>query len=484
MRTARTQTWVHPHPAAIILYSFKQVLLLLVPIVRALFSFQDGFAAWNDYMWVDLLAIFGMFGIGYMRYLATGYQVRRQGVCYKSGLLFHRRGYIPFREISVLICEKRLWFRPVRYCTVYLDTDAGGSGEADFTINLSYRQADALVKQVQSVCRNPQAVRRVCHASWWEVLFLSFLCSDSLSGILFLSAAISGLGDLVSMDIQALIRENFNQLIRLANLLAINIPPIAAWIAYIMMITWGASFLVHAVGNLRFTVSRQDDELCVHSGIFSHYDHVIKVSKINRIEIRQTLMTKLIGLQSVFVQCCGYGKISNNLSVLLPAGTTHNIEKRLAFLLPEYTFPEREIKPKKAYLGRFLNPPIWIIIGLTVLFTFLIWLLPGLASTLKFIGGASLLPAVWFLVVKIASYYHTGISRSGDHLTLRYTYGYRFLTTTVTAEKISRIQLNQSIFQKFTGGCDVLIYTRAEKHNHIRVPSMNKREAMELFGCC
>ena len=168
--------------------------------------------------------------------------------------------------------------------------------------------------------------------------------------------------------------------------------------------------------------------------------------------------------------------------MLLPAGTRNSTQQRLSFLLPEYAFPEREIKPKKAYLGRFLTPPIWIIIGVAVLFPFLVWLLPSLASTLKFIGGASMLPAVWFLIVKIASYCHTGISRSGDHLTLRYTFGYRFLTTTVKMEKISRIQINQSLFQKFTNGCDVLIYTRAEKHNHIRVPSMNKKEAMELFG--
>lgn len=312
-------TWIHPHPAAILLYSFRQVLLLSIPIVRAVVSLPfGGMDSWDDYLWVDLLAVCGMFALGFLRYLTTGIRIERQGIAYRSGLLVHRQGYIPFAQISVLVCEQKFWFRPIGYCTVYLDTDAGRAQSADFSLNLSKRRAEKLIGQVQSVCRNPDAVKRVCRASWWEVLFLSFISSDSLSGILFLSAAISGLGDFVSTDFQAIIRANFEQFIRLVNLLAIRIPPIAAWIAYILMITWGISFLVHVMRNLHFTVSRQDEELYVSSGVLSVYRHYIQTSKINRIEIRQTLLTKLIGVQSVFVQSCGYGKIKNSLSVLLP----------------------------------------------------------------------------------------------------------------------------------------------------------------------
>ncbi len=483
MRTKPSGTWVHPHPAAILLYSLRQVLLLLIPIVRAFFSIlEQGWSGWNEMIWVDLLAIGMMFLVGFLRYLAAGYQIKGQGIAYKSGLIFHKRGYIPFSQISVTVIKRSIWFRPLQYCSVYIDTDAGGSRSCDFAIDLSLKQADALNQAIRSVCRDAGAVRRICRSSAWEILFLSFLASDSLSGILFLSAAISGLGDFLSVDIAGLIRNNFRHLYRLASIIAGSIPPAAAWAAYILLLSWFVSFAVHAVSHLRFTALRKDDELKVKSGVFSKYVHIMKVSKINLIEIRQTLLTKLIGIRSVFVQCCGYGKIDNALSVLLPGSTDRRAEKRLSFLLPEFVFAKRELKPKPRYIRRMASVPLLVISGCILLTALSMRLFSVMGDTILFMGFAITLPAVWYLLVRLYSYHHNGAARVGDTYTFSYTYGYRMLTTAVKADKITRIQISQSFWQRRSGGCDLLIYTRCEKRNHIRIQNLTKSEVDEFFA--
>ncbi len=482
MRNNQSEKWVHPHPAAIILYSLRQALLLLIPIVRALFSFGEGFAAWNDYMWVDLLAVGMMFLFGFLRWLSIGYRLQGSGILHKSGLLIRKKGFIPFSEISVVVQKRLFWLRPIGYCSVYIDTEAGKSKNAEFTIDLRSQNANRLTEAIQSVCRDVSVVKRVCSASSLEVLFLSFLSSDSLSGILFLSAAISGLGDFVSVDVAGLIRQNFKHLYQWAGWVTGYIPPIAAWIAYILLISWTFSFLIHALRHLRFTVTRQDDTLQITNGILSRYLHTMKVSKIGRIEMRQTLITRLIGICTVFVQCCGYGKIEGSLAALLPGGSDLRAMQRLSFLLPEYTLSKRELKPKKRYLLRICNHPLLCMLGSVILLVTLPILFPILADTLLFMGFAILFPCIWYLLVKLCSYTHVGVGRVGDTYTFTYTYGFRFLTTMVQKDKITRIQINQTVFQKLGGGCDLLIYTRYEKRSRIRIPNLNQAEVEAFFG--
>ncbi len=482
MRRTKSEKWVRPHPATIVLYSLRQILLLLIPIVRALFSSQNDFTNWNRYVWVDLLAIFGMFGFGYMRYLATGFRIEGQGIICQNGLILHRRGYIPFSEISVLVCEKSFFWFPLRYCLVYLDTDAGGKHEADFKIALSYRQYDTIRHELSKVCIDHQAARRISRGKWWEILFLSFLSSDSLSGILFISATISGFGDLFSIDIRQLITDNFEYLYQFANKLVIKIPPVAAWIAYILIITWSISFLMHTVKNMRFTVMRQGNAMAIICGMLSRYDHWIQVKRINRLDIRQTFVTRLLGVQSVFVRSCGYGKQSQNLAVLLPAGTNTRVKAQLSLLLPEYPITSNQIRSKKKYLLRFAALPFWMSIGEILLFWKLSLLLPNLKDTVLFVGAAMLIPTLWLFVVRITAYFHNGAGKTQDVYTFRYTYGYRFMTTVVQKEKITSFTIRQTVFQRMNGGCDLLIYVRDEKKAHFTVCNLNRKEVEQIMG--
>ncbi len=481
-RNRGTKGWLHPHPATIVTNSLKQSILLLIPIVRAFSMIPDGLEAWLSFVWVDILTLSGMAAIGILRYLTTAYRVEEQGISFRSGILLRKNGRIPFDKVSVMLCIRQFYFRPLRLCKIYIDTDAGKTGDADFAISISQRHAKELTARFRQLGARFDIAERKTSAHWWEVVLLSLISSSSLSGILFVSAAISGLSDPFGEDIERIIRLNFERFVKLASLLAIQIPPIAAWIAYLLLITWGVSFIVHVLRTMRFTARRQNDDLILQSGLLSRYDSLLKVNRLNRIELRQSMMTKLLHIQSVFVRCSGYGKRNNDLSVLLPACAEKRMRTQLKLLLPEVEFKKRSVKPKLLYLMRFFTLPILLLIGITALAFLLFWLIPNWHDTIQFIAIASGLPVLWLFAVKCVAYRHTGIAETADSFTLCYTFGYGFYQTVVPKNKITRVQIQQSIFQKINGGCDLLIYTRSEGWNRIRVPNLPAKEVKALLA--
>lgn len=471
MRRRKSEGWMHPHPAAMVLYASRQILLLLIRVVHALFSFLTG-GGFGKLLWLDLLALFGMWLLGFLRYLAAGYRIEREGIRFRNGILLRREGYLPFAKITVIAVEQPIWLKPLRYCLLRFDTDAGNSRETEFEISLTEAQAKELIRRYQ--VRYPQsgAVIRRMKAKWWEIAFLSLLCSDSYSGILYLSAAVSAVGDFFGGDLGAVLRENFRRLLVLSNLASRGIPRFAAWAAYLMLISWGISVMVHLLSTLRFSVVRQGSRLTLQNGWFRRYHHLIRTDAIHRIELRQNLLAKLWKMVSVFVCCSGYGKIGSKLPVLLPTGRCRRILPRLSLLLPEFAVTENSILPQKRYRRRFLFPPILLLTVTVGAFALVVWLFADWRETLLAFGIAVLLPEIWFLAARIAAFSHTGIGIQDKMLTLRYCKGFAFYTTVIPLDKITRIGTIQSPFQKRIGACDLMVNTRSEGKNRIRVANL------------
>ena len=125
------------------------------------------------------------------------------------------------------------------------------------------------------------------------------------------------------------------QLTNLATLLAFGIPPLAAIIAFVILGGWLVSFLMNLVRHLRFSVTRQGGRLSVQSGLFTRREYFIAIKRINLIELRQTLITKLFGFYTAFIHANGYGKKKDELSVLMPASDSLDLAPNMKLLLPE-----------------------------------------------------------------------------------------------------------------------------------------------------
>ncbi len=471
----------HSHPINIFEHTSRFLILLLFPLLRAVGSiFLSGGSlyAWLQGAWFDILTILLIVGLGFIAWFKYVFYTAEDGIYIKKGILLVKYRFISYRKLTVLSIEKPWYLIPFRAVRLRADTDGGIPTTPDFSITIRKRDLDPLVQKANVPFVNYAEIKRIYLPKNFYIAVLSFVASNSITGVLFMSTFISGAGKVLGEQFEDMMMQ---QLTVLSELLAFGIPPAAASAAFVILGGWAVSFLLNVIRHLRFSVIRQGGSLHINSGLITRREYWLAVRRINLIELHQTLLTKLFGFYSAFIHCNGYGKGKDELSVLMPAAESAELSQNLELLLPEIPICKPKIRPQKRYLSRFLIPPLTWIGVVTALWLISFELFPYLREIILYIGVMAEIPCFWFLFVKIASYFHTGVGVSENAYTLCYSYAYRFKTIAVPKSRIVKLQIRRSLFQVMSGCCDLVFYTFSEGRKRHVVPNLNYEEARKMM---
>ncbi|MGI5892993.1 MAG: PH domain-containing protein [Candidatus Merdivicinus sp.] len=473
------------HPLFIIHAFSKYLLLLLLPLLRSLILLQGDVWAWVRGTWFDILVIFGIIGAGIAQWLVTLYDLREKGIAVQSGFFLRESRYIPYKNLSSIVLEEPFYLRPFRIVRLRLETDGGSTRQPDASFLLRRKQAEDIVRAGSDRLKEGLGGPRKKHSYRPRTLYiaiLSLITSNTLTGVLFASTFLSQSGKVLGEQFERMLVQSFTKVVEI---LAFNVPPAAAMAAAVLLGGWGLAFLINLLSNLRFRAEREGRLLSVQVGIFTKRAYHLAVERVNYIMLRQNLVTRLCGFCSAFLNCTGYGKVKNELAVLLPAAGDAELRRSLKMILPEFRVTKRQYRPYIRTLTRFLIPPLTTMLAIFILFGGIWILFPDFRRTTWYIGLMAEIPAIWWLFVKIAAYFHVGIGIKGDMYTFRYTFAYAFFTVVVHRDKIARVETRQSLFQKMSDCADVVIYTFSERHYHLRIHNIHIREVEEflrIFG--
>lgn len=472
----------HAHPIDIFLSTARFLGLLIFPLLRAAYSLlftMDRLYDWLAGAWFDILTILAIIGLGMLRWYRMTYRLEAHGIRVKQGIFFCRERFIPYARLSVAATESPWYLLPIRAVHVSADTDGGYPNEADFSMTVYKKEFLPFLKQCRTPFWNNEEIRRVYLPRNLNIAVLSFIASNTLTGVLFGATFFSGIGKVLGKSFeQALV----TQITTVMQLLTFGIPPTAAILAFTILGGWIISFLRNLVRHLRFSAVRQGGSLEIRSGLFTRRIFDITVQRINLVEAHQNLLTKTLGLYSTFIHANGYGKKKDELSVLMPSCDKTELHGNLSLLLPEFPLCKPVLRPKRRYLSRFLIPPLTLMAVVGVLWGCAWYLFPFIHNITLYLSIMTMIPCVWFFIVKLVSFFHTGVGIKDNVFTLRYSYGYRFKTVSVPKERIVRIDLRQSVFQMASGGCDLVFYTFSEGHKRHIVPNLSYQEAKALLG--
>lgn len=472
----------HAHPIDIFLSTARFLGLLIFPLLRAAYSLlftMDRLYDWLAGAWFDILTVLLIIGLGMLRWYRMTYRLEPHGIRVRQGIFLSRERYIPYKRLSVTSAEAPWYLIPIHAVHLSADTDGGFAREADFSMTVQRKEFLPFLKQCRTPFWSNEEIRRVYLPSNLNIAVLSFIASNSLTGVLFSATFLSGIGKVLGKSFE---RELMTQITTIMQLLAFGIPPAAAILAFTILGGWLISFLRNLVRHLRFSAVRQGASLEIRSGLFTRRIFDITVERINLVETQQNLLTKTLGLYSTFIHANGYGKKKDELSVLMPSCDKAELRGNLVLLLPEFPLCKPKLKPRLRYLSRFLIPPLVLITAVSILWMGAWRLFPSIHSIILYLGIMALIPCVWFLLVKIVSFFHTGIGVKEHVFTLRYSYGYRFKTVIVPTERIVRVDVRQSVFQLASGCCDLVFYTFSEGHKRHIVPNISCKEAAQLLG--
>lgn len=471
------------HPINILENTSKFLILLLIPILRTLIavllSHGEGFLAWFKGAWLDLSIVLLIIGLGIYNWYLYEFSFDEKGIYINKGIIFKDKKFIPTTNISYLSIKTPWYYRPFKIVRLKADTDGGPFTSADFHITVKESYALALSNKIKKNITKHKKIKKyyIPHSLYLAVF--SFLTSNSLTGAIYLSASISQIGNFFGKDIQ---NKLFIEFKKITNILAFGLPPFAAIIAYIILGTWVISFFINLLQNLNFCVIRQNNHLQISSKFISKQFFLISIDKINAVITRQSLWTKIFHLSSVLVDCTGYGKHKSEIGVLFPCGTSGDLKNSLKMILPEIEFVKRQTKPKLINLSRFLIPPGTLTLCVIGLFLLSLHFFPSFRKSIILLFIILIIPCLWWLFVKIYAFLFSGIGANDKILTLNYTFGYQILGVSIPKNKISKIEISQTLFQLSTKCCDVTFHTYGEGRKRYKVLNLNLPEVKKVLN--
>lgn len=447
------------HPAAILRYTSRFLFLLLVPLARGLRHIRSphGLYVWLKGGWIDLLAaglILALAGLAWWRHT---YRLTPHSLTLQRGILLRRTTVIPLRNVTTLTAERRLLSRPFGVVRVNIDTEAGHRHMADATLLIGRRQAACFLPDTPAGdAFRPARVR---------LLLLSVLFSNSLSGVLLLTILLRQLGVLLGKGVQQLVLDNLQAA---ADAVTV-IPRTAVLLGLILLGGWLITAAGHVLRHLPFTAHRREATLVISTGWLTRRTHICGLDAIHYTDHRQTLAARLLRRTTVYISCTGYGKDKNTLAVLVPPAGYARAATELAALLPACTPVPLTVRPAVSALWRYGRAPFMLGLGLLLFGRRLAGLLPLWAASAAPLVELGALPCLWLLAMRLAALCHAGIGCQGGRLTLCYSRRLTLHRVTVSLSHITAVRVRQSLFQRWSGRCDVLIYTANEAHRPHRI---------------
>lgn len=458
----------HQHPIKIVKLATKNFWLLLIPLVRGLAALRWDFYTWVSGAWFDILIILLIGWAAYLRWYFTWYETSGSSIHLKTGVFLKAEFNVPYSSVCAAAAERKFFFRPLKAVNLYLDTNSGSKRHADIQITVNRQDYKALFKLISH--KHTNCIKASYSPSKINLALFSFLFSSTLSGVIFIVTLIIESSKIFGNSIQDTLLTAITDVSRW---LTFGLPPLAVGISLALTAGWVFTFISSLLRHLGFRIERINKIITIHNGFFTKHHYYINSDKINYVDLRQNLLTKLFSVMSVHVGCSGYGKAKNEIPVFVPITTESQVFSSLQLLLPNLSVIPGGIKPRWNYFFRFIWLPFFTMLGIPFVIYGLSRLFPLWNSMILFIGIMSEIPVIWLLIAKVVNFYTTRISYSDKNLCLKYSSHYAFHTIIVPKNRISKILIKQSLLQIPSRSCDVRIYTTSEftkYHNIISMP--------------
>lgn len=368
------------------------------------------------------------------------------------------------------------YLRPVRALRFRADTIGGGSEDTDFSILLTPKQSGAIFSSRGLLA--DKSAGNVYQPSTKSILALSMLTSNSFGGILFISTLISQSGKILGNEFSQMIIGTFEEV---ARRLAFGIPPAAAATAYLLIAGWLIGFFRTLTRYKDFTLTRGKNTISISGGIFTRREYHIKCGEVNFIDMRQSALSKLLKLNSLYISAAGYGKQNDDISCIIPTEREQNFDASRQKIFPALSPSPREFSPELPGIPRFLGEAVTALVLITAAMLVLLRLFPSWDAFILFVGPMAYVPAMLFLAVRIIDFKTCGLSFEDDNYTIRYSSGLSLHTVVIPKDKVVCIELRQGFFQKFGRYCDVIISARAEGRSLHRCRSLVKSDLVRLL---
>ena len=439
----------HEHPLRILRYSIKNIWLLIFPLLRGIrtlrfnrswfYEWLQG--AWFDIMILGLIVIFGLFQWYFSRIIITS-----SSITHRYGIVFRIKTTIPFCNISSTSFESPIYLSPFGAVKVRCDTRAGIFKSSDMKVMVNRRIMPELksklpgIKAGEASCDFPKA-------SAISVILFSIFFSSGFSGTVYLATFFFKGGDIARDMIGTYLDRITESTEKFTGKLLQRIPDAAVGLGILFVGAWLISFFINITRYYAFSLNTSDRAIKLNYGLFNRKEYTLVKEHINYIDIRQNMIMKGFRAIAVHVSCAGYGNSRKSLPVLLPVRRERGIREDLVKIGINRGDKSR-FKPVWTGYWQYVWIPVLTSLSLVPVYMIVTRVIPMLNTLTVFVAVMTEVPAVWLIAVKTVAFFTSGISIYDDRIKLHYNRFTTFHTIIADRNKLVKVELEQTIFQK------------------------------------
>ncbi len=472
------------HPLRILRFSKKFLWLLIFPLLRGAYHFatKEDVFKWLHGTWFDLLILLLILVFGWLVWFCRKFTIRDGQIYVQDGFIFTRRRYMPIRNLSAMTAEHPLWLRPLGACYISADTASGLLEATDIRLMIRTKDEKAFFSALPNL-RTGKRHHFRHQGGIWRVLLFSMIFSSGLSGAVYLALFWFQSGR-IARDIleQLRITERLNTVSEEVARRLMGIPPAAVTIGIVILSLWLLSFIRNVLRYGAFEMQSDQRLVSIKSGIFTRRMFLLVNRKINFVDMRQNLLTKLCRIFSLAVNIPGYGNQQGSIPVCMPILTIKELSDTVPMLFPDFKLTHRTMKPPWHSWFGYICMPLYAGIAVFPLFHYTRPYFPQLADIFDFLQLMILIPIFWKLLIQIVAFMTTGLSISDGRICVRYCEWTTFHTIIADTDTIVKVRIHRHIWQRWTGKCHVLIYFQSEVMRRCHLWSMDYQTALRDLG--
>lgn len=459
------------HPYTILEYLSKFSFLFIIPVLQQLIIRPRSLLEIINTMGINILILFLIVAFSIKEYSAINYHSSKHCLYLSYGVIFKKRSTIPYKNIHSITVTQSIIPAIFGSIRLTLDTPSKKTTKADISINLSNKNLNNTLKTI-----NPKtSYKTVYTSSTPKIILMSASWSNSAAGLLFLAPFINKLGTLIGEEATERLYSTVDISLQLV---AFGVPPIAATLAYILLAGWVISLLLQISRYTGFTVLKFKDNILIKRGLINTYSRILKITDISAISVKQSLLMKILKLESAYINAVGNSKEKGDKNMLIACASKKALKQSLYNTIPESLFVDLtkqslfSIFPKTASIKSFLFVPVSIFIFslvISIIFytnsnykqfiiLFLIFIIPVL---------------IWWILFRVSAYRHSKACLYPKQLLINGFRRLSLISGNIPLNKIQSIQITQNPLQKKVKRANLKIYVFSERKDYFLVKHLD-----------
>ncbi|MCR5718294.1 MAG: PH domain-containing protein [Oscillospiraceae bacterium] len=471
------------HPVRILRYTRKYLWLLIFPILRGAYHFAttEDIFRWLRGTWIDLLVLFLILGFGWLVWFCRKFTIESNQLYVTDGFIVRRRRYMPLRNLAAMTIEHPVLLRPLGVSYVSVDAASGLLDTADIRLVIRHRDEEIFRKAIPHMRTGKRHSFR--HAGGiWRVLLFSVIFSSGFSGAMYLALFWFQSGRIARDLLQQFqITERLNVFSEEVASRLMGIPPAAVSIGLVIVFLWVFSFLRNVLRYGGFEMQSDQRIVFIKSGLLTRRSFWLVNRKINFIDMRQNLLTKLCRIFSVAVNIPGYGNQQGSIPVCMPILTAGELNDTVPMLFPSFRLTHRTLKPTKDSWYGYICIPLYAGLCVFPAIYFAKRFFPSFSDLFDFLQLMLFIPIVWKIIIQIVSFQTTGMSVSEGRICVRYCEWTTFHTIIADTDTVVKVRIERQFWHFWTGKCHVVLQFQSEVNRSCHLWCMNYQEACEAL---